>query len=196
MKRQAFTLIEVLVVTSIIALLVAITMPSLSEARRISKRTKCLHNLHQVGVALQAYLQTHKDVFPYICHVPSIEEQIARDNNRPPYAPIYKALAREVGARSYLFECPADTVTKLPEQPPLPAWRIGGRYFDVEKTSYGWTVQVNGLHRHTRKVDYQQVPVLLKDLWVLQDYEHFHGGPNRPRSLNSLYADLRVETVK
>lgn len=49
MKRNAFTLIEVLVVVAIIALLVAVLLPSLSRARELSRRTVCLHNLKMLG---------------------------------------------------------------------------------------------------------------------------------------------------
>ena len=65
MKRtRGFTLIEVLVVVAIIALLAAILMPALKEARRVSKRTLCLTNLSQMAKAFQSYLQNNRDTFP------------------------------------------------------------------------------------------------------------------------------------
>jgi len=51
----AFTLIELLVVVSIIGLLVAILMPSLSRARAQAKLIACMSNLHQVGMSLLSY---------------------------------------------------------------------------------------------------------------------------------------------
>jgi prepilin-type N-terminal cleavage/methylation domain-containing protein len=53
--REAFTLIEVLVVVAIIALLISILLPSLQEARRQARLVVCLNNLHQVSVALYSY---------------------------------------------------------------------------------------------------------------------------------------------
>lgn len=49
--RVGFTLIEVLVVVAIIALLVAILLPSLSKAREHARRTQCASNAHQITVA-------------------------------------------------------------------------------------------------------------------------------------------------
>jgi prepilin-type N-terminal cleavage/methylation domain-containing protein len=61
----AFTLIELLVVVAIIALLVAILLPSLSKARTQGKNAACLSNLHQIGLASSAYAAETKDgVFP------------------------------------------------------------------------------------------------------------------------------------
>lgn len=59
-KVRAFTLIEVLVVVAIIALLVAILMPSLSGARDAAQRAQCLSNLQQLGRGFHAYAAGEK----------------------------------------------------------------------------------------------------------------------------------------
>lgn len=55
-STQGFTLIELLVVIAIIVVLISILLPSLSQARESGRRTKCLANLHQIGVGYIMYM--------------------------------------------------------------------------------------------------------------------------------------------
>lgn len=68
MRGRAFTLIELLVVVAIIALLMAILLPSLSSAREQGKKTKCLANLRAIGTALQQYALEDRTEQPIPIH--------------------------------------------------------------------------------------------------------------------------------
>ncbi len=56
-RIKSFTLIELLVVVAIIAVLVALLLPALSQAREIMRRTKCAANLKTIGTGYMVYAQ-------------------------------------------------------------------------------------------------------------------------------------------
>jgi prepilin-type processing-associated H-X9-DG protein/prepilin-type N-terminal cleavage/methylation domain-containing protein len=63
--REAFTLVELLVVIGIIAILASLALPPLARAKASGQSTYCLNNLRQFGLALHLYAGDHDDTLPY-----------------------------------------------------------------------------------------------------------------------------------
>ena len=64
MKKSPFTLIELLVVIAIIAILAAILMPALQQARERAMTTKCISNLKNCGTLSRMYVDSHRSFWP------------------------------------------------------------------------------------------------------------------------------------
>lgn len=73
--KRAFTLVELLVVVSIIALLISVLLPSLNKAREQARAVKCLANLHSQGLAIQTYASEYLGTLPGPVH-PAIKRKL------------------------------------------------------------------------------------------------------------------------
>ena len=63
-RRQAFALIELLVVFAVIGVLAAILLPVFAGVREKGRRTACLSNMKQIELAMTAYTQDNEGIFP------------------------------------------------------------------------------------------------------------------------------------
>ena len=97
MKRSGFSLIELLVVVSIVTLLVGLALPALSHARAAAHRSRCLSNLRQLGVALEAYRHDHDDMVPEALTLPV-----------DPFSPSIVEIMDPYLSSPQAWRCPAD----------------------------------------------------------------------------------------
>ncbi len=62
--QKGFTLVELLVVITIIAMLMALLIPVVGRARESARRTQCMNNQHQIGEAMQVYATSQNGLIP------------------------------------------------------------------------------------------------------------------------------------
>jgi prepilin-type N-terminal cleavage/methylation domain-containing protein len=179
-----FTLVELLVVLSIIAMLTGILLPTLHAARRSAYKTACKENLHGCAVAFRMYLDDNKDIMPTITNMPV---SVPIDNPLPLYTVLKKYLS---GPEA--LKCPAD--------------RWPGKntsYFSQEGSSYEYNTYPppfpEGPFNHQeRKIEGKGITGFgnrltpWAEIFVLRDYEDFHGKAGKTGSRMYFYADNLV----
>ncbi|QDT33787.1 DUF1559 family PulG-like putative transporter [Thalassoglobus polymorphus] len=83
-RRSGFTLIELLVVISIIATLAALILPGVQQARATARRTQCLNNMRNVGIAMQSYATDNRGKLPPLAGGLAIQEDAVADGDWGP----------------------------------------------------------------------------------------------------------------
>jgi prepilin-type N-terminal cleavage/methylation domain-containing protein len=179
MKRtqsQGFTLIELLVVIAIIGILAALLLPALSRGKRSARAAACLNNLHQIGLALDLYVQDNDDHLPACAMLPSLNTNLAS---------LTAVLAPQLQAKA-VFQCPEDRTI-----------------FPREQTSYEWNIFLNGAS-YDRPQDWSPATqALVETIFggrlntpLVGDAEAYHAAEGVWMGKNALYFDGRVEKTR
>lgn len=148
-KHQGFTLVELLVVIAIIGVLVALLLPAIQAAREAARRTQCVNNLKQIGLAVNNYHDVYKcfppggpgtgthpnsdgyRIGPWVRILPFLEEQGLYDqlDLRGPFRHVPSELLPD-GTRARhnqiaAMQCPSDNFPPFSPSSGDDRWAVG-----------------------------------------------------------------------
>jgi prepilin-type processing-associated H-X9-DG protein/prepilin-type N-terminal cleavage/methylation domain-containing protein len=141
-NHKSFTLIELLVVVAIIAVLVALLLPAIAQARIAAKNAVCLTQMQQLGRGMFSYASDNEDCFPRASWPLGVRGQLWYDTfgtwykDLLPYVGLARTISPATAAEKKIFRCPFD----LSQQ----AWGIGELRKQYGPVSYMINQQING----------------------------------------------------
>ncbi len=121
-KTVKFTLIELLVVIGIIGLLAGMLLPVINKVKINAKKSSCINNLHQIGIAVANYVNNYSGRLPTCSRIPNSPED--------PMS-VVKIIKIDKGT---VYRCPGDSESKY----------SGKTYYHLYGTSYEWNTWLNG----------------------------------------------------
>ena len=107
-RVRAFTLIELLLVITIIAILASLLMPAVGTMQQKADSIKCSSNLRAIGAAVQCYLQDNSFNYPCIEPLPKESTPVYPTGFQPtPYSSMVAAFG-QYGVTMQTTQCPSD----------------------------------------------------------------------------------------
>ncbi len=189
-KPSGFTLVELLVVIAIIGVLLALLLPAVNAARESARRTQCANHLRQIGLAMQSYLDTNREIFPNIALLPSFNP------DQDPTA--IQVLGPFLEDNASVFICPSD-VGRNRWNEDTKSYEFRAAYHETEKQSYEYRqlvrIRETGEFRPLAGMRRPQVELVrkLSELELFYDYDNFHGPAGVLGSRNALFADAHAD---
>lgn len=167
-----FTLIELLVVLAIIGVLAALLLPALSKGKELGRATACISNLHQIGIALQMYVDANQNFMPVMRDRAADTNAIG--TNALPSPDV--VLKNELGNSNVLC-CPSDNQN----------------IFQQTGSSYSWNSLLNGENAdHLTALGLNFSPHAIP---VFFDKQGFHAARGPKKAVNYLYADSHIKDL-
>ena len=131
-RRAGFSLLEVVVVFSVILILLALIGPAVQDARSSARKTGCVNNLRQFALAGQQYHETfgsYPVVRPYVSLLPFLEQSAMAD---------LIAVGVSPEASPAIFVCPGDSLASLTRKNVSYGLNEGnGRYVRTIENGFG-----------------------------------------------------------
>lgn len=178
---QAFTIIELLVVISIVALLSGLLLPALSMARQAVRRGVCGSNLSQIGTAIEVDRSENNEIYPVARYMPA--PFISLFPNDPGLNQSL-AVSTDIAPDSKIYRCPGDPGVVYP---------LTDISYTYNTSLSGRTLDTSWFRRHLNFSD-SQIPVAYDcdgNSFVLDDSSQISVPPFHTRR-NLLFADGHV----
>lgn len=192
---NGFTLIEVLVVLSIVSLLAAMLVPVFWSVRGKARQTVCSSNLRQIGLAINLYSQDYDGLFPYAVDPvdrssPSLWSHFPAFAADVPNISLIQDVLQPYTETPELFHCPADEGFEAPDfaQVPLPSFPSA---YEANGISYGYRTELAATRAQLAGLTFpERVNVMFDSV----GYWHGTLVPIASR-YNVLYADGHIKNV-